>query len=180
MRKNVLIASVFILCSLPLEASSTETPSYISRHVEEAFPVGHGRMHYLLWDLYDAKLYAPKGLLQNGCPMALSITYLHDLKGQKIAEKSIELMQNQGLTSKRMADNWRAKMSEIFPNVQKGSNLTGVRASDGTTIFYHDGKEAGRIADPEFGSRFFAIWLSPETTEPQLRYELLGMSNSKE
>ena len=32
----------------------------------------------------------------------------------------------------------------------------------------------GEIADPEFGRAFFAIWLDPRTSAPQLRANLLS------
>jgi hypothetical protein len=36
-----------------------------------------------------------------------------------------------------------------------------------------NGQPLGEIRDAEFARRFFAIWLSPQTSEPKLRLALL-------
>ena len=67
-------------------------------------------------------------------------------------------------------------MRALFPDVHKGDTLTGVYTRKGTTIFYKNGKKLETINDPEFGRAFFGIWLSENTSEPDLRKQLLGQS----
>lgn len=178
MLKNLFAIAVLTLCPSLLFASSGQAPGYVSAYVRDASRVGAGRMDYMLMDIYDAELFATQGKWQGeDQPMALSLTYLRNLSGAKIADKSIELIEKQARLDPATAEQWRAQMTAIFPDVKKGTNITGVLTPVGETIFYQDGEEAGRIEDPEFGPRFFAIWLSPKTTEPELRAELLGLAN---
>ena len=65
--------------------------------------------------------------------------------------------------------------NKIFPNVSENTSLVGVYTKEGTSIFYKDELEIGRVIDPEFGMAFFNIWLSEKTTEPELRRKLLGL-----
>ena len=65
-------------------------------------------------------------------------------------------------------------MAAIFPDVTAGTCLTGVYDAHGATVFYLSGKMIGHIDDPEFGKRFFAIWLGDKTSQPALRAQLLG------
>ena len=37
------------------------------------------------------------------------------------------------------------------------------------------GRTVGEVADAEFARLFFGIWLSPRTSEPQLRQALLAL-----
>jgi hypothetical protein len=48
--------------------------------------------------------------------------------------------------------------------------------STGVT-FWLNGKRISEIRDTEFASQFFAIWLSPKTSQPKLRLSLLGSGN---
>jgi hypothetical protein len=154
------------------------TPAYalddIRSFVPAAEKVGEGRMTYMFWDVYDATLYAPQGAWEKDKPFALQLAYLRKLDGKKIADRSLEEMRNQGVNDEVKLATWHAQMRNIFPNVDNGVNLTGVYTDDGTTIFYEDNTEIGRIKDPEFGLAFFNIWLNEKTSDPSLRRQLLG------
>ena len=56
-----------------------------------------------------------------------------------------------------------------FPDVTPGDRLTGLATLQGATRFFHNGRQTAPVADPEFGRLFFGIWLSPHTSEPDLR-----------
>lgn len=176
----VLALSIMLAPFKTFATASPSPPSFIAAQIENAQEVGSGRMHYLLWDLYDAVLYAPGGTFRAEEPAALSLTYLRDLDGGKIADKSIELMRAQGPLDEMTAQAWRQDMAAIFPDVHRGTNLTGVLDGKGGTIFYSNGRKIGAIGDPAFGARFFAIWLGPQTTAPDLRAALLGLNDGKD
>ena len=40
--------------------------------------------------------------------------------------------------------------------------------------FYRNGELLGTVNHPDFGQQFVDIWLSPDTTRPELRLSLLG------
>jgi hypothetical protein len=154
------------------------TPAYsidhIRIHVAEAKEVGEGRLSYLLWDVYDAVLYAPQGFWKEGHPFALQLSYLRQISGDKIADRSVEEMRNQGISDVVKLATWHTQMKNIFPDVDEGVSLTGVYTEAGETVFYRDNTEIGRINDPEFSKAFFGIWLDEKTSAPDLRRKLLG------
>jgi hypothetical protein len=172
MRNTLLKACVLsFLGALPAYALD-QMVSY----VPNAEKVGEGRLSYMIWDVYDATLYAPDGSWRSDQPFALQLSYLRDIAGKKIADRSVEEMRVQGFTDEvRLAD-WHTQMRSIFPDVSEGFILTGIFISSGETIFYENNREIGRIKDPEFGHQFFNIWLSPRTSAPDLRRKLLGQS----
>lgn len=143
-------------------------------HIPTAQKVGQGRMTYLFWDVYDATLYAPDGIWNSEKPFALELSYLRELKGKKIADRSVEEIRNQGFRDEVKLATWHAQMRNIFPNVTDGDTLTGIYTENGEAVFYKDSAEVGRIKDAEFSRAFFNIWLSEKTTEPGLRRKLLG------
>ena len=169
-----------VVCTVCILIFLGITPVYALDHINIYVPnaekVGQGRLSYMLWDVYDVVLYAPGGDWQFDEPFALQLSYLRDIPGKKIADRSVEEIRAQGFTDEvRLAD-WHAQMSSFFPNVHEGVTLTGVYTNAGETIFYEDDRKIGHVKDPEFSRQFFNIWLSPQTSAPDLRRKLLGQS----
>ena len=145
------------LSILPLKGHSAETPAFIRTHIANAEIVGKGRLTFLIWDAYDATLYAPNATWDTDRPFALTLHYLRQIKGEDIAERSIMEMESQGYTDSEKLKQWYEQMLDIFPNVEKGTELTGIYQSDSTTVFYEGTNEIGHILDPHFGKHFFNI-----------------------
>lgn len=141
---------------------------------DEANIVGKSRLTYMFWDIYDAVLYAPQGNWSEDKPFALELSYLRDLEGEDIAERSVEEMRKQGLQNDEQLAEWQSRMTEIFPDVEEGDSLTGEVNSEGHTQFYFNGEPAGKVEDTAFTRAFFDIWLSEKSSEPEMRKQLLG------
>lgn len=158
--------------------SLLSVPSFANSTAQELVPnaelVGKGRLSIIVWDVYDASLYAPNGTFNPEQPFLLEIDYLRDLKGKDIAEKSAQEMRKQNNASEFQLASWYNQMVKIFPDVQEDTKLSGYYQPNEETIFYKNGAEIGRIKDPEFGKAFFNIWLGEKSSVPQLRKRLLG------
>lgn len=151
--------------------------NFIRQQIGNAELVGTSRLHYLLWDIYDAELYAPGGKWDDRSPFALTLTYLHDFKGKTLAEYSIKEMRKLGFDDEAKLARWQAQLETVFPDVARNDELTGVRDANGTTRFYRNGHPLGVILDAEFTRHFFDIWLSPNTSAPHSRAKLLGLAS---
>ncbi|QPG07126.1 chalcone isomerase family protein [Salinimonas marina] len=149
----------------------------IKEVVEAPAKVGEARFSYYFWDVYDATLYAPKGRWNGQPPYALKLTYLRDLKGKKIAQRSVKEMKKQGLKDATKLAQWRGQMQQIFPDVKENDVLIGIATSQQTTRFVYNGEVIGNIDDADFTQRFFDIWLSEKTSEPEFRQQLLEGAN---
>lgn len=167
-----LMLLILGFAALPFPVQAVD---YISEHIPQAAPVGEGRLSVFIFDVYDATLWAPQGDFTEQGPFALKLSYLRDIKGRKIAERSIEEMKNIGMQDQEKLERWYQEMLRIFPDVQQGTSLTGVYTDEGHTIFYWNSDKIGVVEDEEFGKYFFDIWLSRETSAPDLRKKLLGI-----
>ena len=177
MRNPVLLSAMALGASIltfPIVASA-ELPKSVKTTMPDVDTVGKGRLNYLIWDVYDAELFAPQGHWAPGKPLALKLSYLMDLKGADIASRSVEEMRKIGFNDELMLATWHDQMRKIFPNVGSGDALIGVYAPDGETQFYHNNTLIGTVKDPEFGKYFFGIWLDEKSSEPGLRKQLLGL-----
>ena len=107
--------------------------------------------------------------------MALEIEYARALRGELIAQRSLDEMRRVGEFSDEQAWRWLGTMKGMFPDVGAGDRITGVQRPGGNSRFYANGHLRGEVADREFTRLFFGIWLSPRTSEPALRLQLLGL-----
>lgn len=151
--------------------SSTEIEPYL----ESPQLVGETRMHYLWWDVYDIQLFATRGNWSADKPFALRLNYLMALKGKAIAKRSIKEIRGLGFKDRVKLDKWQALMEQTFPDVEAGDSLVGIYTQKHTTVFLHNGQLLGEISDPLFGQYFFGIWLDPNTSEADMRKQLLGI-----
>ena len=171
-RSFILSLSLFVLGAFNAHASV----DVIGKYVQSPAMVGEARYTYILFDVYDAKLFAPKGVWDFEKPFALELKYLRNLSGRKIAERSAKEIRNQGFSNEVQLAGWYSQMQEIFPDVSKGSVLIGVYQPNEETLFYNGEQLIGRVKDPEFGRWFFGIWLSENTSEPEFRRILMGQA----
>ena len=167
-----LIATMLLTLLLAADASSA--PLYLHKYLDNPQAVGSGNLRFMFWNVYTATLFAPSGRWAPDAPFALHIVYHMDIEGEDITSTSVEEMRRQGLDDPEALRLFGARMAAIFPDVTDGTTLTGVRDRAGGTLFYKNGTYIGAVRDPEFTDRFFAIWLSPDTSEPRLRARLLG------
>jgi len=148
-------------------------PQFFGQENQGETMVGSARVRVLLWDIYDISLYSPAGHYHPDEPFALRLEYLRPIKGEVIAEKSVEEMRRQGVSELKLAA-WFVQMKEIFPDVNEGSELIGVFESGKPTVFYNENELIGQIHDPDFQEPFSKIWLGEKTAKPDVRSILIG------
>lgn len=105
-------------------------------------------------------------------PYALEITYRRTIRGEKLADASLDEMRKQGLRDPVREAAWLARLRTLFPDVVPGDRIVGLHLP-GTARFFHNDRPLGQIDDPALADAFFAIWLDPRTSAPDLRAALL-------
>lgn len=175
MVKKIWVYVFMVLLALPVLTQAAPLQPFIDKYIPNNSIIGQAGFDKYFFHVYDITLFAPDKKYDADQPFALSISYSMSLKGKEIAKRSIEEMQKQGYQDKTKLAEWQKFMSDIFPDVKKGINLTGIYTAKKQTIFFKDGIEIGRTSDKEFGQKFFDIWLSDKTSEPELRKKLLGI-----
>jgi hypothetical protein len=164
----------FLFLALLHPCAFAAAPSSLVAEVPDAKVVGKGRLSFLFWSVYDATLFAPKGVYSDQAPYALQIEYFREIEGEDIAHRSLEEMRSVGCTVAGKEAQWLEVMRGLFPDVENGTVLTGVHRSAGDALFLLGGKPIGRFEDPILSKCFFEIWLNPKTSEPALRRALIG------
>jgi Chalcone isomerase-like len=143
--------------------------------------VGAARLTVWGFQVYDARLWAPTDFTADDYErsnFALEITYLRSFDSGVIADRSLKEMRGIGSMTEQQSVQWLAKMRKVFPSIAKGDRLVGLHKPGEGASFSLNGKPAGDIRDAEFARLFFGIWLSPQTSAPQMRRELLGLDST--
>jgi len=155
---------------------SAKPPPELASELPGARWRGTGVMRFFGLHIYDLRLWSPAPLVGDGDrqPLALELVYARKLSGEKIASRSLDEMRRIGPFSDAQGASWLAAMTQLFPDVQAGDRLTGVQRPDQSARFFFNGQRRGEVLDADFSRLFFGIWLSPRTSEPKLRAQLLG------
>lgn len=178
-RRRVLLA--LWAFALPAHAESLRRPPpEVATMLAGARLRGQGRLRWFGLHVYDARLWsaAPAEHDVEQQPFALELEYARRLEGRGIAERSLDEMARIGRFDPDRGQQWLATMNQLFPDVAPGDRLTGVQRERGQAQFFHNGTLRGMVADDDFTRLFFGIWLSPRTSAPALREQLLGMRPS--
>ncbi len=138
---------------------------------------GAGRMVFLGLHICDIRLWVSPGFSAESFAqgaLAIEIEYARALAGRRIAERSLDEMQRIAPITAEQRAEWLAALTRALPDVTPGERLTGLHLPGQGVRFFHNGRLHAELPDAAFGRAFFAIWLSPKTSEPKLRLALLG------
>ena len=165
-----------------IKTNAQPLPQELRPTVPAATLSGQAKMTVWGFDVYQATLWVAPGFAQSRYEQsrfALELSYLRDFKGADIARRSIAEMRRQApLTAAQEAD-WESQMRALFPDVKAGDRITGVHQPGTGAVFWSNGRVLGEVRDPAFAKQFFGIWLSPQTSEPQLRRALLAQAQAQ-
>ncbi len=138
--------------------------------------VGQARLEVLFWSIYDSRLYTTDGRYSEGQrPLRLELEYLRDIEAADLVEQTRNEWQHLQLRADEK-ELWLQELARLWPDVREDDVLALEMSESGRSTFLLNGKPLGSIDDPQFGPSFLAIWLSPDTSRPELRRSLIGMN----
>ena len=169
MRLELGLVAATLLATLAAQASPLP-------HLTHFKAVGNGTLRFLGFPIYDATLWSPSGAWAANRPFALELRYTRGFSGSTITRRTIEEIRSLRAPPAATLAHWEQQMRGLFPDVQAGDRLIGVRMPGKGVVFYRDTHKLGQISDEAFADAFFDIWFNPATRAPELRARLLGIS----
>lgn len=140
--------------------------------------VGEARLKVMFWSVYDSRLYAPGGKYDPGTrPLRLEIQYLRDIRAEDLVKRTGKEWDGLGVSHDRR-DQWLDKLLALWPDINENDTLAVELDARSHATFFHNGERLGTIEDGDFGQRFVDIWLSPDTSRPDVRLALIGGKES--
>jgi Chalcone isomerase-like len=165
-----------LLCFACL-AQAAGKPQWVDQNLPEAQLQGSGTLKFFGMRIYDAQLWTRPDFNSASFAdhaMGLRLIYSRKLVGKLIAERSEEEIRKLGLGDDAKRKTWLAKMTGLFPDVNKGDTLSVLYRPGKPLVFKRNDVLLGEIDDLEFSRAFMAIWLDPKTSEPDLRKKLIA------
>ncbi|EED36415.1 conserved hypothetical protein [Luminiphilus syltensis NOR5-1B] len=158
-------------------AADTSEPNDVSDPAAGLTQVGEARLSVFLFDVYDSRLFTADGTYERGTrPLVLDIEYLRKVSGADLLQRTQKEWASQNLSHPKQLD-WIESLRTFFPDVTDGDRLTLRVNEDQVSVFYLNEQPIGSIDDPLFAEHFTAIWLSPDTSRPEIRAALLGKAS---
>ena len=173
MQRSLTYLALCLLLPLSAQAKATE----IAPVIKAEKPVGTATMRVLWSDVYHASFWSDNGGWQQQ-PYALSLTYDMNFTADELADRTSEEMGKVSTLSETARTQYAERLKALWPNVKKGDRITAI-ARQNRTSFYHNGKALGSIEGGEFMRAFFGIWLSPNSSEPEMQRQLLAKPVAK-
>jgi hypothetical protein len=173
--KIIFIFGVIFGLALPVQAESGSKP------VNDALTLrGQGTANYLLFEVYEARLYLPPGIaaaaaLQGETSRRLSLRYKLAIKRSDIELAAWSTLQKQWpdevlKSRKNQLDQLHAAMRDV----NEGDVYTlDYRPTRGVTLSLND-QAVWQGGDARLAEMYFGIWLGEACLSPELRLALLG------
>ncbi|WP_372659477.1 chalcone isomerase family protein [Hydrogenophaga sp.] len=182
-RRRRLTGAALCLALGPVLANTgraAPVPAEVAATLAEPRLMGSATLRFFGLKIYQARLWTEAGFAANAFQrhtFALELQYARALNGPEIAERSLKEMRRENTLDAARSQAWQTAMQAAFPDVVEGDRLTGLYRPGQATPFYFNGQLRSTVDDPSFGPAFFGIWLSPGTSEPDLRRRLLGAAS---
>ena len=172
-----LLAMALLLTPM-VQANSVGTVPLVDQGNQALRKCGAARLKVLFWDIYESSLYTPDGTWSEGVrPLRLDIRYLRAISALDLVKQTGKEWAEQGKSSPQHMV-WQGELLSIWPDVTEGDVISLAIDPSGVSTFLFNGDAIGTIGDPQFGEDFAGIWLSPDTTRPALRRQLIGEADA--
>ncbi len=136
--------------------------------------IGQTTFTVLFWDIYSSQLLTSSGNYPAKIDdeLLFDINYLADISSEDLIKRTIEQWQHLGVPE-AIYQSYLPQLKQMWPNIKDGDSLS-LLVEQGSSHFYFNERYLGVIDETEFSEIFLSIWLSENTSQPELRDELLG------
>lgn len=169
-----LILALVLSASLAGIAGAMSKPSELNGLVQAREPYGRSALTWLFLKAYDVALWTDAPRWSMDSTFALTIQYNMSFTSEEIVERTLDEMRRVSpqLGASDVA-RFAAPLARVLPAVKSGDRLSAVHVPGRPVQFFLNGRGTGQVEDPGFADPFFGIWLSPRSSEPGIRRELL-------
>ncbi|MFN9358085.1 MAG: chalcone isomerase family protein [Alphaproteobacteria bacterium] len=166
-----LIASRFVMGGV-----AHAKPAELQGVVQAREPYGRSSLTWLFLKAYDVSLWTDAPTWSMDTTFALTIQYNMSFSSEEIVERTLSEMKKVAPTlTDRQLEQFAKPLAQLLPAVKSGDRLSAVHVPGRPVQFYLNGRGTGQMEAEGFAAPFFGIWLSPRSSEPSIREELLRL-----
>lgn len=136
--------------------------------------VGQAQLKVMFFDIYQSRLYSTTGAYTHDqLPIRLDITYQRNISAKKLLEQTEKEWRHLGIDENAI-NQWSDHLADLWPDVTKNDVLAFLVGMDGKGTFFYNGTRLETVNDTALARAFLDIWLSPKTSRPEHRQQLIG------
>ena len=166
-----------LLMAIPMMASgpALAAPAEIASVIHAATPYGSGKYAVLFITAYDTELWTDAPGWSMNAPFALTLRYHIGFSSDYLLNRTLREMKGvDPKLSDADIERYRKAMA-FFAPASSGDEMTMLYQPGEPVRFFKNGAPTGEVNEPGFAQDFFGVWLSPATSEPDLRKSLLNL-----
>ena len=149
------------------------------KNIQSLELIGEGTFKVFVWELYHLKLFSEINSFSWQNKFLLEFDYKRKMQKDRVIEASIKEIRRQKGVAEKEINAWQKYLEQGINTVQEGTKAAVEWTPAGQITFHYQGKPPVIIRDEPFAKSFISIWLGKETSEPELRYALLGQGQQK-
>ena len=171
--KSEALAFLGFLMVAPVPALAA--PAEIASVIHAATPYGSGKYAVLFITAYDTELWTDAPGWSMNAPFALTLRYHIGFSSDYLLNRTLREMKGvDPKLSDADIERYRKAMA-FFAPASSGDEMTMLYQPGEPVKFFKNGAPTGEVNEPGFAQDFFGVWLSPNTSEPDLRKSLLNL-----
>jgi Chalcone isomerase-like len=183
------VCMMSMLLASNLQAQNAVLGSEAKVHVPAALNMqlsGQALFKYWGFEVYEAALWVQNGFKAtepDAYAKALTLQYRRKFSLEDIAQRSVdEIQMQQPRLSPQTLDSWKQALLKALAAdgsaaIKPGERLTAIALPGQDVKLLKNGQPLSTFNDLALSQAFMAIWLSPKTSAPQLRKQLLGLKD---
>jgi hypothetical protein len=171
MRRTLFCLGLLMALCAPVAAAPPEIASVI----RAAAPYGAGKYSVLFITAYDAELWTDAPQWTMSAPFALTLRYHMGFSANYLVSRTLKEMKHVDASlGDAEIDNYKRAMA-FFQPAASGDEMTMLYQPGQPVRFFRNGMPTGQVSEAGFPQDFFGVWLSPQTSDPDLRKALLNL-----
>ena len=174
-RKNMQKVVFLIACLLfvtPMGAQADWKTRYPYLQV-----VGTGVLKVFFMDIYSLTLHSKERDYSVSDHFALEFNYKNWVSKKTIVDATMDELSKAPNVGSVEIKAWKQILEKGISDMQAGEKASVVFSKSGDVEFWLANQEPISFKDLKFAENFAAIWLGPQSSQPELRSALLGKNS---
>ena len=167
--------SWLLLLAALIATPASAAPAEIASVIHAATPYGAGKYAVLFITAYDAEVWTDASQWSMNAPFALTLRYHIGFSSDYLLNRTLREMKHVDPALNDAGVERYRKAMAFFAPASSGDEMTMLYQPGQPVKFFKNGAPTGEVSEPGFAQDFFGVWLSPNTSEPDLRKSLLNL-----
>ena len=160
------------------KSSKLDSQDEIIKNLVSPNLIGQYNLKVYGFNVYNIKLYSETDKFSYSKKFAIEITYKMNFSKENLVKRTIEeIARIQNISNKNELIVYEGEFNKIFLDVKKGDSKVAIFSPQKKVDIFLNHQLIGSIDDLKLARYFVDIWLSKNSSYPQMTLSILGEKN---